>query len=282
MSARVVEDMPFEDYLAHPALSASGMKRLLDSPARFQWERENPYETPALILGRLIHAFAFHQPHNFIIKDWDARTTAGKARRDEVLAEKGVESVDDLALVSEDDWAIAGGIAEALRVNKLAHSILYPPGVRHEVSAFWTDDDTGIELKCRFDAISDRAIGDLKSTHYAHPNSSAKTAATYGYFTSAAQYRAGALATGLGHRDFILVNVEKAPPHFISVTGVNEYDLELAERLRRKAIRIYADCSESGEWPDYTQQIEYPDAPGWWRVMAENDTGLYEIEVASA
>lgn len=266
MSARLIENMPFEDYLAHPALSASGMKRLLDSPARFQWEREHPTETPTILMGRLIHALAFDQPHNYIIKDWDGRTTAGKARAAQVR-EQGLD------VVSDDDWAVATGIASALHRNPLASHVLFGDGVKHEVSAFWTDEETGVELKCRFDALG-RVIGDLKSTTYARPDAMAKSSATYGYYLSAAQYVAGAIATDQGLLEFILVNAEKARPHFLSVTGVSDYDMQLAEHLRRKAIRLYAECVESDRWPDYTEQIEYPDAPGWWRWQVEELTGM--------
>jgi hypothetical protein len=272
MTAQLIEDMPFEDYLKHPALSASGMKRILDCPARFKVEQT---DTAAMRLGRLIHAIAFDQPHNFTIKDWDGRTKDGKARAAEV-AEQGLEIVD------QADWDQAHAITGALKASELASDILFPKGVRHEVSVFWTDAETGVELKCRFDAISEglgMVVGDLKSTQYAKPEAFAKSAATYGYFTAAAQYRAGAIALGHPEPDYFLVAVEKTPPHFISVVGINDFDLELGERLRRKAIRLYADCMERDHWPDYSGQIHYPDAPTWWRLAAEETTGLYEIEV---
>ena len=44
---------------------------------------------------------------------------------------------------------------------------------------------------------------------------------------------------------------------------------------------LLATIAEYGdEWPDYSTQIHYPDAPAWWRYAAEEETGLYEIEVA--
>jgi hypothetical protein len=271
MTARLIESMPFEDYLAHPALSASGMKRLLDTPARFKVQQS---DTAAMRTGRLIHAIAFDQPHTFAVKDWDGRTNVGKARAAEV-DELGLE------VVSADEWDVAHGIAKALHENPLASSILYPDGVRHEVSAIWTDDETGVELRCRFDALGPAAIGDLKSTTYANPSAFAKSAATYGYFIAAAQYRAAAKALGLGDLPFILVAIEKSRPHLLSVVGITEVDLELGERLRRKAIRTYAECMERDEWPGYTDQIAFPDAPAWWRYDVEEQTGLYEeIEVA--
>lgn len=274
MSAEVIYDMPFEDYLAHPALSASGMKRLLDSPARFQWDREHPTETAAMIHGRLIHAVAFGQPHNATVKDWDGRTKEGKERAAEI------ESLG-LDIVSADEWDVAEGIATALKANERVADVLYGRGVRHEVSAFWTDPETGVELKCRFDSLQANGdIGDLKSTTGAHPDVFIKDAAKYGYFTSAAHYRDGSIAVGLSHDPtFTLVAVEKKAPHFISVVGINDYDLQLAELLRRKAIRTYAECVERDQWPDYTREVAYPDAPAWWRIQAEQATGLYEIEV---
>ena len=39
----LVHGMPEDEYHAHPtSLSVSGAKTLLKSPARFQWERQNP------------------------------------------------------------------------------------------------------------------------------------------------------------------------------------------------------------------------------------------------
>lgn len=274
MSAEVLYDMPFEEYLAHPALSASGMKRLLDSPARFQWERKNPTETAAMVHGRLIHAVAFGQPHNATVKDWDGRTKEGKERAAEVEA-AGME------VVSADDMAVAEGIANALSASQLARRFLYGTDTRHEVSAFWTDPETGVDLKCRFDSLhANGDIGDLKSTTGSRPALFIKDAAKYGYFTSAAHYRAGAIALRLSpDPTFTLVAVEKKAPHFISVIGINDYDLQLAHLLRRKAIRTFAECTERDQWPDYTHEVAFPDAPGWWRIEAEQTTGLYEIEV---
>jgi hypothetical protein len=265
MTAQLIEDMDFAEYLAHPALSASGMKRLLDMPARFKVEQE---DTAAMRHGRLIHAVAFDEPHDFEVKI-DGRTTAGKEQK-----ERGVPTA------SADDWDVAHGIAEALRANKLAVEYLLPKNAQHEVSAFWTDPETGIELKCRFDTLAGSRIADLKSTTTARPTSFTREAAKYGYYVSAAQYNAAASALGLVAPEFYLVAVEKRAPYFISVNGINEYDLQLAELLRRKAIRTFAECAERNQWPDYTAEVAWPDAPGWWRVMAEQETGLYEIEVA--
>lgn len=269
MNAELIHDMPFADYLAHPALSATGMRRLLDSPARYVWDRQHPLDTPTLILGRLIHALAFDQPHVFAVKDWDGRTKEGKVRAAEV-SEAGLE------IVSEDDWATAQGIADALRENQLARSVLYGAGTEHEVSAIWTDEETGVELRCRFDALTtDGRIRDLKSTLYAKPSAFTASAARYGYYMAAAHYRAAVIALGLNpDPEFLLVAVEKAAPHFISVTGMNAPDLDLAERLRRKAIRTYADCLERDEWADYSSEITYPDAPSWWRYSVEEQTEM--------
>jgi hypothetical protein len=265
MTAQLIEDMDFAEYLAHPALSASGMKRLLDSPARYRHEMTTPTDTPAMGLGRLIHAIAFGQPHSFTVKDWDGRTKDGKVRAAEV-AEQGLD------ICSEEDWEVANGIANALGANPLAKSILYPAGARHEVSVIWADDETGVQLRCRFDTLAPEHIGDLKSTTYAKPEAMARSSATYGYYLSAAQYLAAAKALDLPVRDFYIVAAEKRAPYFLSVLGITETDLELAERLRRKAIRKYADCLERDHWPDYTTEISYPEAPSWWRYSVEDMT----------
>ena len=49
--------MPEDEYRALPALSGTGVKTLLDSPADYLWRRSHKFETtPAMAFGTLVHA----------------------------------------------------------------------------------------------------------------------------------------------------------------------------------------------------------------------------------
>jgi hypothetical protein len=278
MTARLIEDMNEEDYLDHPALSRSGMQDILDAPAVFAWKRENPRnDTAAMNLGKLVHALAFDQPHPFCVKDWDGRTKDGKIRAAEV-AEQGLLTID------AEDWDIAPKVVEVLREHPIASKLLWPEGgARNEVTAIWTDAETGVELRARFDVLPNPVDGqpyivpDLKTSLTSRPTTFVKSAAEFGYYLQAAHYVAAIKALGI-HPDpeFMFIAVEKGQRRFLSIVGINMLDLQLAERLRRKAIRTYSECVATDTWPGWGDDIAYPDAPNWWRYQAEELTGLHE------
>lgn len=96
-------DLPMQAYIDDPAISGSGLKKLLTSPADFKWElpKRNPLFTPsesnARLLGTLVHAAvlegmdAFHHRY-FVapeIDDEDPRLIRTADQAKNWLAERG-------------------------------------------------------------------------------------------------------------------------------------------------------------------------------------------------
>ena len=63
-SPGITTDIPFEQYLKLPGLSASAMKKLMRSPLAFKWNQDHPdhASTPAMALGTAAHT-AILEPH---------------------------------------------------------------------------------------------------------------------------------------------------------------------------------------------------------------------------
>lgn len=254
-------NVPEPAYHADSALSASGAKTLLHSPARFAWERENGGKsTDAMDFGTLVHALVLrsHDPR-IVVSPFDSlRTNAAK----EFVAE--VESQPGRIAVPAKDVRRAITIAKAVRAHPLAGAILSEG--RPEVTLRWDDAETGVPLRGRIDWLRDNAIVDLKTVgRYggSELGTFGRQAASLDYPMSAANYVAGWAALTGETLPFITITVEVEPPHFITVSQYDETDLLTGHERMRTAIEEFARRTESGIWSD-PPEIETIPLPGWY------------------
>lgn len=253
MSARLIDTMSEGEYHAHPALSASGAKRLIQTcPAIFKHERDHGRPNKA--------AYDFgHAAHGIIlgtgepVQVIDAADWRCKAARDLRDAAYAAGEVPMLA----HEWEAAVTLAEAVKVHPLAGA-LFSEGVA-EQSVFWTDERYGIERRARFDwfrTLNDRpCIVDLKTSTTADPRPFGRKAYDFGYDMQDAFYRDAARA--LGHDDpiFLFVIVEKDAPHVVTVAELDAEARRIGRARTDRALEIFRDCSESGLWPGYTTDV---------------------------
>lgn len=104
-----------KEYRASAGLNQSFLKDINEvSPFDAEYKQTNPEKpTPAMKIGSLMHCMALtpEEIDAFVISpEYDARTTAGKAIRDEFLA----QSVGKVVL-KPDEWALADSMAKALK-----------------------------------------------------------------------------------------------------------------------------------------------------------------------
>lgn len=249
--ARLVHDMPDADYRRYPAVSQSGLKTILDCPARYDWERTHPKIKRAFDLGHVVHADLLGVGagvHVVDAPDW--RTKAARDEADEART-AGLVPI----LTHEREHAAAA--AAAVRAHPLAGPMLAHPG-HSETAMFWTDERTGTPCKglvdrCLTTADDTTWILDVKTVgRSAHPESFARDAATYGYHVQAAFYSDGwAAITGDTPR-FLNVVVEIDAPHLVSVVELDSDAIEAGRARYADALDTYARCVDSGQWPGYT------------------------------
>ena len=118
-----------QEYLRHPAVSASRIKEVLRSPAHYQASlaaEPDSNETPAKRMGTLIHS-AVLEPRRFldnfmIAPDVDRRTKDGKAQWEEFQVALAVKEGSIGLKQSEADVVV--GVAKSMLAHPLAANLL--------------------------------------------------------------------------------------------------------------------------------------------------------------
>ena len=251
-TANTASNMTRAEYEAVPALSYSGMKELLRSPAHFQHWKQNPRdETKALRLGKATHA-AYLTPdiwasaYKTLPADLDRRTKDGKATYEAILA--SLKPGD--TLLANDEYELATEIAFA--ASRLTDNLVYRTGAWVERPLFAKDKAT--PLKGIPDLIdSEGWIYDLKTTDDASERAALRTILNYGYHLQAAHYIRLAGANRSDIRGFRLIMVEKDAPHLGAIYEIGGDLLALGNKEVDRAYSLFDRCTASGEWPGYSE-----------------------------
>lgn len=270
-----IYELPAEVYHADPvgpapSLSASIAKKLLgQSPlhANYAHPRLNPeYEredSERFDLGTAVHAHLLEGETAFAVidaDDWrtkaakDARELARLAGRVPLLREQwervqamAAAARTQLTRFSEPPRPLTGGVAERVLV--------------------WYEEELDIWCRARVDYLHDdyRTVDDLKSTGAsANPDLWTRTVLwNTGFDIQAAFYLRGlAVLTGVD-ATFRFVVQENYEPYALSVIGLEPEALALAEKKRRLAVKLWAECLTTNRWPGYPTRTCYAALPPW-------------------
>lgn len=257
----IIYDMPEAEYHAHPALSSTGVKKILELPALFKHEilDGNRDHKAAFDFGSAVHAKVLGVGWGVKELDYDNyRTKAAQTARDEARAEGLIPM-----LKHELEPVVA--CAESVLANPMAKALLELEGAP-EVTVLAHDEESGVDLRCRFDYFpkDHAAVVDLKTTAgKASPRGFAKSVASLKYHVSEAHYLDTLkLATGQDRR-MVFIAVEKEPPYLVAVHQVSADFLEAGRVEARRARNIFRRCMDTGEWPGYEPKINLLDMPNW-------------------
>lgn len=265
-----VHDMPAEEYHRDPlrhaggSLSSTGARKLLACPAKFRYEQDNP---PApkqhLELGTAAHTLVLGDGPEFAVLDYpDYNTKAAQAERDQARAE-GL-----LPLLAREHQQVKD-MAAAIRQHPLAAALFSPVTGKPEQTLIWHDRRTGAGRRARFDWLRHPGDGrllipDYKTTRDASPAAVQKSIYTFGYHIQADWYEDGALTLGLADETaFLLVFQEKEPPYLVSVVEPDPVAMRIAAARNRQAIDRWIDCTRTGRWPGYGDDIHHLPLPIW-------------------
>ncbi|MEN9806177.1 MAG: hypothetical protein RL756_685 [Pseudomonadota bacterium] len=261
MTPTIDYGMPHAEYLAVPAMSASGIKRFIRSPAHFKAGSAG-IDASAAAVGTATH-MAVLEPARFdaevvVSPKFDKRSKAGKAE-----AEAWAAAHAGRLVIDEETFDAVRRMADAVRAHPAASALLQS-GVP-EVSMMWADADTGVACKSRADWLRpDGLIVDLKTARDASPGGFARAIGQYGYALQAAWYLAGArVVLREEPAGFVFVAVEKDPPHAVGVYALDAASVDAAaDRIAGALVRLL-DCQRSGHWPAYSSLVETITAPAW-------------------
>lgn len=255
-------DMLAPEYFSVPAMSASGAKKLLRSPAHYLESLKRQSEpTPNMVFGSAVHTGAL-EPQRFAddvicAPDINKCTKVGAAEWEAFQAANAGKII-----LSPDNYARCVNTIAAVRQHPAAFKLL--DGAPIEQSLFWLDAKFGVPCKARWDAWNHGIVIDLKTCHDASAEAFGRSCATYQYDMQAAQYISAAEhVLNESPRAFVFVAVETEPPHAVAVYAAQS-DMILAGRHRMDiALERYREIRETGVYRGYDELIQPLQFPRW-------------------
>ncbi len=226
-----------KEYHASPAVSNSKLSRFLESPRLMNTPRK---KTPSLRWGSLVHTIILEP--QLVGDEWAVmpegldKGKGAKAREEEFeMASLGKE------IVSHDEYVQLCNIAKAVQEDTEAASLLAGAGV-NESSYFWTDEATGIPMRCRPDRYrEDGLLVDIKTTASVEHYAFRRSVWDFGYDRQSAIYQDGIEAVTqrkpIGFA-FIAIEGKEAPEIFVQVFVMTEADIETGRRRYRKGLDL--------------------------------------------
>lgn len=265
----VIHGMDIHDYHAiTDAISKTGLDRIRRSPAHYYALTLDPKRPPdkeraGQLEGQLAHC-AILEPDEFLKRyaigpDVSRATKAWKEFEASLPPGTTGIKADQYAAAIHQQVSVHSlpDVAEALATG-------WP-----EVSAFWTDPETGLMCRCRPDwvhPVDDDSVIllDLKTYSDASPADFARQVARKRYHVQAAYYSDGyAAASGKTVLAFIFVCVESEWPYAASATVLDDLSIEQGRTEYREDLRAYAECLRTGKWPGYGAGIHTISLPNW-------------------
>ncbi len=256
------DHLPAACYHAYEALSASGVSKLLHSPAHYQvWRGEPHAQTPQMAFGTVVHALILEPdtaPPVAITPGVPKRSAADRATWAEFEA-----GLNGRVPLSQDDYDLARRVRDAVYGNAGARLLL--DGIIAEVSLFWHDGEHDIPCKARIDALRpDGGIVDLKTTGDATPAGFARSVVKWFYCSQAAHYwNASEHVLDTSPPYFAWIAIETVPPFGSRCYVIETNALLLGRDLLERAATIYAHARHEGRWSGYPEQIEPLRLPKW-------------------
>lgn len=251
------------------SISSSQLRDLGEmTPFEWKWRRDNKIRKVSedMEFGTAVHAFVLEPDRvDELLIEVFAKTWNAKADQ---LTRIHARATGKVALLTERmqdaRWA--------------ARNVLADPDVGHmftagqcELSAYSPDPVTGIMRRARPDCLYRLPDGrvimlDLKKAATAAPHHFAKQVRTYRYHQQQAHYEDVLtdldIDITIDLADVRFVVVSDAAPHLVTVHRIPADFVEHGRHLNRRALDLYAQCRESGDWPRHRGIHETPQ-PAW-------------------
>jgi hypothetical protein len=255
-----------KEYREREGISSTELKKIMVTPAHYRHWKDNPEETdtPALLFGRAAHKYIL-ETYDFynefaVAPNCDRRTQEGKAKwllfcdqseGKDIITQEQFEQID----------AMRNAMLATPFVSKLING-------EHELSYFWTDEDTGLKCKCRPDSINHKLkiVVDYKTTDNAETEHFMKQAIRLGYDLQASYYLDGVKANTGEDYVFVFIAQEKKPPYAVNILQADDIFIRSGREVYKAMLQTYKECSETGNWYGYLgqeNQINSLGVPKW-------------------
>jgi len=252
------------DLTVKPSLSSSGIRTIFSkSPAHYYAasylnpDAEPMKQTEPLLFGRAAHHLLLGEEDfraHFAVRPDEYRDEEGKKKPwngnagtcRAWLKEAAAAGLD---VIKTEQLVRIRGMAEALKREPLIRAGILNGRIEH--SMVWRDEETGVWLKVRPDAIpaADMAFADLKTIEDITDDGIERAIADHDLHVQGALVGMACRAVlGREMASFSLVFSEKSAPYCVRVVEISGADLELGEQQIRAVLPIFAKACETGVW----------------------------------
>ncbi len=256
----------FDAYKKSEGVNWSSLKHLLKSPAHYRAHGlMKDSDTTSKKLGRAVH-LAVLEPEKFAasVVVWDGGTRRGKEWEAFKAANAGRE------ILTEDEHADCLAIAAAVRGD--VHAARYLTGGAAEQSVAWTHSVPAVAgfpawsigMKGRLDyAVPGLAVVDLKSTRDGSLEGFGREVWKYGYHIQCAIYVDGYAAATGETLPAVILAVESAAPHVVTVYRIPDEVLAIGRETYRDLLSRLHLCRTEDRWPGYSDGEALLTLPRW-------------------
>lgn len=262
-------DMSDAEYHARTELSSTGVRRLLDSPARFRYWADNPQPPKAAFdVGHAAHAKILGVGAQIVEYPDEHLTPSGAvSTKAATVAWEQEQRANGLVPISRRDARNVDAMAEAVLAHPEARQILESITGR-EVSII--ADVDGVPCRARFDLYNGTNGADLKTTRDASPGAFNRSVATYGYAVQESHYGdVHEAETGSPLESFKFLVCESTRPHLVAVYELDWMWADLGKKKTAQARDLYRRCIETNTWPGYSTATLTP--PTWAVYESEEE-----------
>ncbi|MBN7764123.1 PD-(D/E)XK nuclease-like domain-containing protein, partial [Nitratireductor aquibiodomus] len=249
------------DLLDGPSISKSALKWLLPayggSPkafwGRWAWNPDHVQQknSKALDFGKAAHALLLGDEvfsEKFAVRpekapdgrNWHANNSSCVAWMDEhkhltVITQEDIERIKRIAEDASTYPLIQMGVLNG----------------RVERSMFWKDEETGIWLRSRPDAMpnADGVFADLKTASKFDEDFLERQIFDAGYFLQAAMTRMICRSLGIPFETFVLVYVLNDDVPDTAHVEISAHDIDRGERVIRWCLNTIRHCLDADDWP---------------------------------
>ena len=235
-----------------PSISSSQLRTIFSKSLKHYWDqsplnpdRESFKDTDATILGRGAHHLLMGESDFskfFAISPFDSfRTKESKEWKAE-------QELNGITVLKAEQLEYIRGMAESLAKEA-------PPGILNghiELSMFWQDEETGVWLKSRPDAVPNSSgdVADLKCVGQIFDDDISRGLSERGYHQQAALVSTALdKVLGVQMENFFLVYVEQKRPHSVRIQTIDPDDIAAGIEENRASLRLFAKALKTGEWP---------------------------------
>jgi hypothetical protein len=300
MTAKLIENMPIGEYHAYSDIKKLGEDAVLsksmlavfdDCPAKFEdayINGGNQVSNDVMNLGNAVHLYALEpelfNTHYYVmpLKKKGAQIIRNARNAD---FKEQMEIAGERIILQPSDMVDIKGMGEALKKDKKSMLLLDKPG-KIEASIFWTDEQTGLKMRCRPDFMPDDGIlVDLKTTGRADDDGFTRLAFDKHYDLSVALTARGYKSlTGEWPKEYVFLLAETKRPYVIEGKlsfvqtqykggKLSKSYWQIGEDRLSVLLDYYLNCKKRGKYPSYNETFMPMMAPDYQiRKLYEGET----------